>query len=75
NVVDFSPQGIDIGANYSDVVHGHNDFTRMSLGASFSLNDNYFNFITELTYSTELKRPLYHTSFAQKITTQPSKCI
>lgn len=55
NVVDFSPQGIDIGANYSDVVHGHNDFTRMSLGASFSLNENYFNFITELTYSTELK--------------------
>ncbi|HCI6982065.1 TPA: AAA family ATPase, partial [Klebsiella variicola subsp. variicola] len=58
NVVDFSPQGIDIGANYSDVVHGHNDFTRMSLGASFSLNDNYFNFITELTYSTELKKTI-----------------
>lgn len=58
NVLDFSPQGIDIGANYSDVVHGHNDFTQMSLGASFSVIDDYFNFITELTYSTELKRTI-----------------
>ena len=38
--------------------HGHNDFTRMSLGASFSVIDDYFSFITELTYSTELKRTI-----------------
>ncbi|MEZ3416542.1 DUF3696 domain-containing protein [Pantoea dispersa] len=55
-VIDFSPLNIDIGAEYSDVVHGHAEFSQISLGANFKLNNIELAFVTELTYSTELKK-------------------
>lgn len=56
DVIDLSPLGIDMGADYSDIVHGHSEFSQMSLGASFNIGPKDIGFVTEITYSTELKR-------------------
>lgn len=55
NVIDFAPLGIDIGASYQDIVHGHNEYTRLELGASFDCDGEDISFFTELIFSTELK--------------------
>lgn len=55
NVIDFAPLGIDIGASYQDIVHGHNEYTRLELGASFDCDGDDISFFTELIFSTELK--------------------
>ncbi|WP_379058693.1 AAA family ATPase [Pectobacterium brasiliense] len=55
NVVDYTPLDIDIGASYHDVVHGHNEYTRLELGATFDCDGEQISFVTELTFSTELK--------------------
>ncbi|OAE09887.1 AAA family ATPase [Pantoea sp. OXWO6B1] len=55
NVLDYSPLGIDIGASYLDIVHGHTEYTRLVLGATFRINELNVSFTTELNFSTELK--------------------
>lgn len=55
NIFDMSPLGIDIGATYSDIVHGHSEFTKIELGADFEVDGQCVGFTTEIAYSTELK--------------------
>ncbi|MBU4682481.1 AAA family ATPase [Cedecea davisae] len=55
NVIDYTPLNIDIGASYHDIVYGHNEYTRLELGATFDCNGKIVSFLTELTFSTELK--------------------
>ncbi|MBE3434775.1 AAA family ATPase [Enterobacter cloacae complex sp. P21RS] len=56
NVLDFSPLDIDIAATYQDLVHGHKEYTKLELGATFDCEGIIINFITELRYSTELSQ-------------------
>ncbi|MBL0867193.1 AAA family ATPase [Pectobacterium carotovorum] len=55
NVIDYTPLNIDIGASYHDIVYGHNEYTRLELGATFDCDGVNVSFVTELTFSTELK--------------------
>ncbi|WP_370529587.1 AAA family ATPase [Enterobacter cloacae complex sp. P5RS] len=50
NVLDFSPLDIDIAATYQDLVHGHKEYTKLELGATFDCEGIIINFITELRY-------------------------
>lgn len=54
--LDFTPMGIDIGATYTDIIHGHFDFKKIELGADFIVNGHEFSFLTEIMYSTEVKK-------------------
>ncbi|EPA8651436.1 AAA family ATPase [Photobacterium damselae] len=49
----FNPSGIDLAANYSDLVYGHTNTLPLSLGLSFILDGKEYSFITECMYHSD----------------------
>lgn len=49
----FNPSGIDLAANYSDLVFGHKSTLPLSLGLQFNLDGKEHSFVTECLYNRD----------------------
>ncbi|GIU31930.1 AAA family ATPase [Shewanella schlegeliana] len=56
DIICFEPLGIDLAANYSDLVFGHTSTKSMSLGLSFILDGKEYSFITECIFHSDFKK-------------------
>lgn len=55
-VICLEPLGIDLAANYSDLVFGHKATIPLSLGLSFVLDKKEYSFVTECIYHSDFQR-------------------
>lgn len=64
--INLNPYDMDLGSDYADIVHGHNQMTPLTVGATFETKTKKISFRTKIMYFIEVDKILA-TEFTLKV--------